>query len=87
MQLADHLNTLLHNRLAQRRIVVRYDGEQAFGDFVVTLRMPQTQVATAGASAVTARRATDALALWVDWHRPVSSKGCTARSGARADRC
>ncbi|MCL4488345.1 MAG: PglZ domain-containing protein [Chloroflexi bacterium] len=56
MRLSDHLRQLLTTCLSDHRIVVWFDSERAFGEFVRTLQIANCRVANAAASELQARR-------------------------------
>ncbi len=61
MHLTNHIRTVLESRLDQSRVIVWYDGESAFGQFVLGLRIPGVQVVSAAQSALQARRQAETL--------------------------
>ena len=61
MRLSTHLKKILTEALTEHRIVVWYDRERAFGEFVSNFAAPQTRVVNAASSELQARRAADAV--------------------------
>jgi hypothetical protein len=61
MRLTDSLQKTLTDRLDEHRIVVWYDGEGAFGDFVRDFKAAHCRVVSAAGSALLARREAEAV--------------------------
>jgi hypothetical protein len=61
MRLSDHLHLLLANRLNEYRLVVWYDGERAFGDFIRGFQVSHCRVVLAADSSLAARREAEAI--------------------------
>ena len=59
MRLTEHLYKLLVEHLNEHRVVVWYDGERAFGDFMRQFKAPLCRVVSAEASTLVARREAD----------------------------
>ncbi len=56
MKITEHLRQLLLQKLSTHRILVWYDGERAFGDFVAALDLPTVNIISASESALRAIR-------------------------------
>lgn len=61
MRISDYLRKLLTDRLNKHRIVVWYDGQRAFGDFVRNFQAANCHVVSAAQSALVARREAEAV--------------------------
>lgn len=61
MRLNEHLTQVLRNLLERHRVVVWYDGECAFGDFVAACKLPVTAVVANPSALHLRRRAEDIL--------------------------
>ena len=66
MRLTEYLHKTLVDHLNERRIVVWYDGERAFGDFVRQFSAPHCHVVLAEPSALLARREAEAIYRQMD---------------------
>lgn len=56
MKVSSHIRSLISTKLDVARVVVWYDGEQAFGDFIQTFSVPNCHVVAAQESRLRARR-------------------------------
>src|SRR3972149_7623075 len=61
MRLSAHLRQRLTDRLNECRLVILYDGERAFGDFVSGFQAPHCRVVSAAESALVARRKAEVI--------------------------
>ncbi len=61
MKVSNHIQKLISKKLNDARIVVWYDGERAFGDFIQGLSIPNCRIVSAQGSRLRARREAEAI--------------------------